>query len=328
MTFSALVLDQTEDGVVATVQRLDDERLPDGDVTVKVEHSSLNYKDAMILKSIGRLVREYPHVPGVDLAGTVETSASDRFARGDRVVLTGFRVGETWWGGFASRARLKADWLVRLPDSLSTRDAMAIGTAGLTAMLAIDALERHGLAPGAGPVVVTGAAGGLGSFAVHLLARRGHEAVASTRRAATHEYLTDLGASSIVDAGELAEPTARPLLSERWAGCVDAVGGSTLAHVLAELRYGAALAACGNTAGNDITMNVLPLILRGVDVLGIDSVMCPLDVRERVWAAVADTVERGALADMTTDASLADLPGLADEMLAGRVRGRVVVAPA
>jgi acrylyl-CoA reductase (NADPH) len=323
MTFQALVLEQADGGVTAAVQEVADERLPPGDVTVRVEYSSLNYKDAMVVKGIGRLVRDYPHVPGIDLAGTVEASESDEYSVGDRVVLTGWRVGEAWWGGFAARARVKAEWLVKLPDSLSTRDAMAVGTAGLTAMMAVDALESFELS---GPVLVTGAAGGLGSFAVHLLARRGHEVAASTRRPETEPYLTGLGAQSVVDANELAAPLTRPLLSERWAGCIDAVGGSTLAHLLAELRYGAAAAACGNTGGNDVPMNVLPFLLRAVRLIGIDSVMYPRANRIRLWSELAGTLDASILQDAIVEASLADVPALAEGILAGQVRGRVVVA--
>lgn len=325
MTFSALVLDQSDDALTLDVRELDDDALPDGDVTVSVEWSSLNYKDGMILRGIGRLVRSFPHVPGVDLAGTVEESRSERFAPGDRVVLTGFRVGELWWGGFAQKARVKSEWLVKLPESLTTRQAMEIGTAGLTAMLAVDALERAGLRPDAGPVLCTGAAGGVGSHAVRLLSTLGHAVTASTGRPATADYLRSIGAAEVIDRSEIADPPAKPLLSERWAGCVDAVGGATLAHVLAEMRYGSAVAACGNTAGNDFPGSVLPFILRNVRLLGVDSVMVPTDVRVAQWQRLADLVDREFLRDSTTVVGLADLPAAADRILAGQVRGRIVV---
>jgi acrylyl-CoA reductase (NADPH) len=325
MTFRALVLDQYEDTQTLELRDLDDSALPDGDVTVDVEWSSLNYKDGMVLRGIGRLVRTFPHVAGVDFAGTVETSHSDRFAPGDRVVLTGFRVGESWWGGYARKARVKSEWLVKLPDSLTTRQAMAIGTAGLTAMLCVEALERDGLRPGAGPVLCTGAAGGVGSNAVHLLAALGHEVTASTGRSDTAEYLQSLGATEVIDRAEIADLPAKPLLSERWAGCVDAVGGATLAHVLAEMRYGSALAACGNTAGNDFSASVLPFILRNVRLLGIDSVMVPASDRVAVWRRLAELADSEFLKSVTTVVGLQDLGDAARDILDGKVRGRVLV---
>ena len=325
MSFRALVLDQNDDGQTVSLQELHDEQLPDGDVTIDVEWSSLNYKDGMILRGIGRLVRNFPHVPGVDLAGTVTESASAAFFPGDRVVLTGFRVGEAWWGGYAERARVKSEWLVKVPDSLTTRQTMEIGTAGLTAMLCVDALERDGLTPDAGPVLCTGAAGGVGTYAVHLLAKLGYEVTASTGRPATAGYLKELGAAEVIDRTEIADAPAKPLLSERWAGCVDAVGGATLAHVLAEMRYGASVAACGNTAGNDLPTSVLPFILRNVRLLGVDSVMVPAADREPQWARLGQLVDPDFLAATTTVVGLGDLESAADEILAGQVRGRILV---
>jgi len=325
MSFRALVLDQNDDGQTVALQELHDEQLPDGDVTVDVEWSSLNYKDGMILRGIGRLVRNFPHVPGVDLAGTVTESASAAFFPGDRVVLTGFRVGEAWWGGYAERARVKSEWLVKVPESLTTRQTMEVGTAGLTAMLCVDALERDGLMPDAGPVLCTGAAGGVGTYAVHLLAKLGYEVTASTGRPATAGYLKELGAAEVIDRSEIADAPAKPLLSERWAGCVDAVGGATLAHVLAEMRYGASVAACGNTAGNDVATSVLPFILRSVRLLGVDSVMVPAADREPQWARLGELVDPDFLAATTTVVGLGDLESAADEILAGQVRGRVLV---
>ena len=325
MSFRALVLDQVDDAQTVEVRDLDDGQLPDGDVTIDVEWSSLNYKDGMILRGIGRLVRTFPHVPGVDLAGTVTESASAAFVPGDRVVCTGFRVGEAWWGGYAQRARVNQEWLVKVPDSLTTRQTMEIGTAGLTAMLCIDALERDGLTPDAGPVVCTGAAGGVGSYAVHLLARLGYEVTASTGRPAEAGYLHQLGAAEVIDRAELADPPAKPLLSERWAGGVDAVGGATLAHVLAEMRYRASIAACGNTAGNDLPTSVLPFILRNVRLLGVDSVMVPAADRAPQWARLGQLVDPDFLAATTTIIGLGDLEAAADDILNGQVRGRVLV---
>lgn len=325
MSFRALLLDQTDDAQTLEVRDLDESALPDGDVTVNVEWSSLNYKDGMVLRGIGRLVRTFPHVPGVDLAGTVESSLSDRFAPGDRVVLTGFRVGEVWWGGFAQKARVKSEWLVKVPDSLTTRQTMEIGTAGLTAMLCVEALERDGLRPDAGPVLCTGAAGGVGSYAVHLLAVLGYAITASTGRAETADYLRAVGATEVIDRAELADAPAKPLLSERWAGCVDAVGGATLAHVLAEMRYGSAVAACGNAAGNDLSTSVLPFILRNVRLLGVDSVMVPASDRVALWHRLGELLDAKFLADATTVVGLEDLAAAASQILDGQVRGRVLV---
>lgn len=325
--FRALLLDRSADAVTAEVVDLDDDRLPDGDVTVAVEWSSLNYKDGLILKGLGRLVRDYPHVPGIDLAGTVEASDDERYSPGDRVVLTGWRVGEIWWGGYASRARVKGDWLSPLPDGITTRQAMAVGTAGFTAMMAVDQLQRHGLVAG-DPVLVTGAAGGVGSTAVSLLARLGFTVTASTGRVDEEgDALRAIGASAVIDRGEIAEAPERPLLAERWAGAVDAVGSATLAHILAEMRYGGAVAACGLAQGNDLPTTVIPFLLRGVTLYGIDSVMCPAERRAATWRRLAEILDTDALESMTSEVTLEELPALADEILAGRVRGRVVVRP-
>mgnify|MGYP001137583739 CR=1 FL=1 len=323
--FRALLLDQSADGITAEVTELDDDRLPDGDVTVAVEWSSLNYKDGMILKGLGRLVREYPHVPGIDLAGTVEESADPRFSPGDQVLLTGWRVGEVWWGGYATRARVKGDWLTPVPAGMTTRQAMAVGTAGFTAMLAVDRLEHHGVSKD-DPVLVTGAAGGVGSTAVILLARLGYRVTASTGRVATEgDALRALGAAEVIDRAEIADAPERPLLSERWGGAVDAVGSGTLAHILAETRYGGAVAACGLAGGNDLPTTVIPFLLRGVTLYGIDSVMCPAERRAAAWQRLAEVLDLSALESMTSEATLADLPGLVEDILAGRTRGRVVI---
>jgi acrylyl-CoA reductase (NADPH) len=324
--FRALLLDQSPDGITADVVELDDDRLPDGDVTVDVEWSSLNYKDGLILKGLGRLVRDYPHVGGIDLAGTVSASADPRYAPGDRVVLTGWRVGEVWWGGYASRARVKGDWLSPLPAGLTTRQAMAVGTAGFTAMMAVDQLQRHGVAAGE-PVLVTGAAGGVGSTAIGLLASLGYDVTASTGRVDSEaDALRAIGAANVIDRAEIAAAPERPLLSERWAGAVDAVGSATLAHILAETRYGGAVAACGLAGGNDLPASVVPFLLRGITLYGIDSVMCPAERRAATWARLGEVLDTAALEAMTSEVTLAELPALADEILAGRTRGRVVVA--
>ncbi|MBM3658293.1 MAG: oxidoreductase [Actinobacteria bacterium] len=325
MSFRALVLDQIDDALNATVQVLDDDALPDADVTVDVEWSSLNYKDGMVLGGVGRLVRTFPHVPGVDLAGTVVTSDSDRFAPGDRVVCTGFFVGERWWGGYAQRARVKSEWLVKVPDSLTTRQTMEIGTAGLTAMLCVDALERDGVRPDSGPVLCTGAAGGVGTYAVHLLAKLGYEVTASTGRPETESYLREIGAAQVIGRDEIGAPPEKPLLSERWAGCVDAVGGATLAHVCAEMRYGGSVAACGNTAGNDVPTSVLPFILRSVRLLGVDSVSVPAERRAPQWQRLGELCDPAFFGAATTVAGLDDLPAAGAQILAGQVRGRVLV---
>lgn len=324
--FRALLLTENEGKVSASLETLDQSRLPAGDVTVRIDYSTLNYKDGMILNGLGRLVRQYPHVPGIDFAGTVEESSNPAWKPGDRVILTGWRVGEIWWGGFAQRARVKGEWLVPLPDGLSTRQAMALGTAGLTAMLAVMALEDHGLTPETdGEVLVTGAAGGLGSVATAVLAARGYRVAASTGRADQHDYLRRLGAATLVDRVELAGGAAKPLLTERWAACVDSVGGPTLAHVLASLRLHGAVASCGNAGGVELSTTVLPLLLRGISVLGIDSAQCPTPRRIEAWQRLAAEMPKDLLDQMTTEATLADLPALGAQILKGQVRGRVVI---
>ena len=332
MAFTALLLTEepTDDPkrpkIVAAITELDESELPDGNVDVAVDYSSLNYKDGMILKGLGRLVRAYPHVPGVDLAGTVVRSGDDRYQPGDRVVLTGWRVGEVHWGGYAERARVDADWLVPLPTGISTRQAMAIGTAGFTAMQALLALEEHGLEPGAGnPLLVTGASGGVGSSAIAWAAARGHHVVASTGRPDNTTDLKALGAAEVIDRAELADNPSRPLLSERWAGCIDAVGGDTLAHVLAEMRLAGSVAACGLAGGNELATTVIPFLLRGVSLLGIDSVQCPYDRRIVIWDALASSLDADKLESMTAEVALADVTELAGPILAGQVKGRTVV---
>jgi acrylyl-CoA reductase (NADPH) len=325
--FRALLVEKDAEGrVAASVQELPDDRLPAGDVTVAVDYSTLNYKDGLCLSQTGGgLVRNYPHVPGIDFAGVVEASEDTRYKPGDRVVLTGWRVGEVHWGGYATKARVRGDWLVPLPAGLTTRQAMAVGTAGFTAMLAVMALEDHGLKPGAGPVLVTGAAGGVGSVAVALLAALGHEVAAVTGRPETETYLRELGAARIVPRADLAETVKRPLEAETWAGCVDAVGGAMLARVLGQLKYGASVAAVGLAGGAGLPASVVPFLLRGVNLLGIDSVMRPYADRVRAWDRIARDLPMGKLEAMVQPAGLADLPGLGAAILQGAVQGRVVV---
>jgi len=324
--FTALVTEKDDAGSIrATLQQLDESRLPAGNVTLAVEYSTLNYKDGLCLTSGGGLVRNWPHVPGIDMAGRVETSDDPRYAPGDAVILTGWRVGEVHWGGYATRARVNADWLVPLPEGLSTRQAMAIGTAGFTAMLAVMALEDHGLAPGDGEVLVTGAAGGVGSVAVALLAWLGHSVAAVTGRPETADYLTALGARRIIPRADLAETIKRPLEAETWAGCIDAVGGAMLARVLGQMRYGASVAAVGLAGGASLPTTVVPFLLRGVNLLGIDSVMRSYNDRIRAWNRLAQDLPLDQLEQMIRPATLAELPALGAAILKGQVQGRVVV---
>ena len=324
--FNALIVEKDDEGKTsASVQEISEDRLPAGDVTVAVEFSTVNYKDGLCVGPGGGLVRNYPHVPGIDFAGTVEASDDPRYVVGDKVVLTGWRVGEAHWGGYSQKARVKADWLVPLPEGLSTRDAMAVGTAGFTAMLAVMALEDHGLAPGQGPVLVTGAAGGVGSVATAILSALGHEVAAVTGRPETEAYLRGLGATQIVARDEINETVKRPLEAEAWAGCVDAVGGAMLARVLGQMKYGGSVAAVGLAGGAGLPATVIPFLLRGVNLLGIDSVMQPFDNRQRAWARIASDLPLDKLNAMVTPATLGDLPGLGRDILKGQVKGRVVV---
>ena len=323
--FKAILLEENEGKVSASLTELDESRLPDGDVTVAVDYSTLNYKDGMVLNGIGRLVRNYPHVPGIDFAGTVEESSHPDYTSGDPVVLTGWRVGEMHWGGHAEKARVKGEWLVPLPEGLSAKRAMAIGTAGFTAMLAVMALEEHGLDPTKGEVLVTGAAGGVGSVAVAVLSKLGYRIAASTGRAETYDYLKDLGATTLVDRAEIAEPSGRPLDKERWQACIDSVGGSTLSCVLPQIAYGGSVAAVGLAGGNKLDTTVLPFLLRGVNLLGIDSVMCPLARRKQAWGRLLRDLPMEKLDGMINEAKLADLLTLGADILKGQVRGRVVV---
>jgi acrylyl-CoA reductase (NADPH) len=324
-SFRALVLYEEGGKVVRRIEQVEDARLPPGEVTVAVEYSTLNYKDAMVLQGIGRLARNYPHIPGIDFAGTVVRSDSPEFKPGDPVILTGWRVGEMHWGGYAEKARVKAAWLVHRPDGLSAAQAMAVGTAGFTAMLAVMALERHGLRPGTGDVLVTGAAGGVGSVAIALLSALGHRVVAATGRPEQRDYLTSLGAAELVEREALAVKPSRPLDRERWAGAIDAVGGNTLATILTQLEYRASVAACGLAGGSDLPATVIPFLLRAVNLLGIDSVMCPREERIEAWRRLVRELPLDRLERMTRTVPLSALPELAPQILKGEVRGRTVV---
>lgn len=322
--FKALVVEKNEDGKTnAAVQEMSLDQLPAGDVTVAVEYSTVNYKDGLCIGPGGGLVRNYPHIPGIDFAGTVEASDDPRYKAGDKVVLTGWRVGEAYWGGYSQKARVKADWLVPLPAGLDTRQAMAVGTAGFTAMLAVMALEDHGIKDG--PVLVTGAAGGVGSVATAILANLGHQVAAVTGRPETADYLTSLGATQIVARDEINETTKRPLEAETWGGCVDAVGGEMLARLLGQMQYGASVSAVGLAGGAGLPATVIPFLLRGVNLLGIDSVMQPYDNRVRAWQRIAKDLPMDKLEAMVVPATLSDLPALGRDILKGQVKGRVVV---
>ncbi len=323
-SFKAIRIDKADKGTTATLTQFDEAELMDGDVTVAVEWSTLNYKDGLAVTGKAPVVRRFPMIAGIDFAGTVAQSSHPAWKAGDNVVCTGWGMGETHLGAYAEKARVKGDWLVRLPDGLSAREAMAIGTAGFTAMLAVLALEKHGLTPQSGPIVVTGAAGGVGSVATAVLAKLGYHVIASTGRLSEAPYLKDLGAAEVIDRNELSGP-AKPLAKERWAGGVDSVGSTTLANLLSMTRYGGAIAACGLAAGMDLPSSVAPFILRGVCLLGIDSVMCPLPLRNVAWERLARDLDRAKLAEITQEIGLDQVIGMGEQILAGQVRGRVVV---
>lgn len=326
MGFRALVTSQDGEGRVSSaVEALDEARLPDGDVTVDIEWAGLNYKDGLCLTGGGGLVRAYPHVAGIDFAGTVRESRDHRYAAGGQVVLTGWRVGETHWGGYAERARVSADWLVPLPAGLDTREAMIVGTAGLTAMLSIDRLEAAGLRPGAGEVLVTGAAGGVGSIATALLSRLGYQVAALSGRPQHGEALKALGAASIIDRNEFLAQPDKPLESARWDAAIDSVGGKVLGKLLKQVKYGGAVASLGNAGGIALETTVLPFILRGVSLIGIDSVMQPYAMRVAAWKRIAETFDVAAYGGLVREVGLEDLPDAASEILAGEVKGRVLV---
>ena len=323
--FRALVLEAGNSAPVAEVSSLEEEALPVGSVTVDVSHSTVNYKDGLAVTRGKPVVRSFPMVPGIDFAGTVSASDYDGVGVGQRVVLNGFGVGEGHWGGFATKARVPGEWLVELPEALTTAQAMAIGTAGYTAMLCVMALERAGATPTDGDVLVTGAAGGVGSVAIALLADRGYRVLASTGRPEEADYLRQLGAAEVIERTELSEPSKRPMGPERWAHAVDAVGSHTLVNVLGGTRYGGVVAACGLAQGGDLAATVYPFILRGVSLVGVDSVMAPLARRREAWARLAVELDLAKLAAMTTTIGLAEVPGVCAAILDGRVRGRVVV---
>jgi len=322
--FKAIRIDKADKGTVASLTQFDEAELMDGNVDVRIEWSTLNYKDGLALTGKAPVVRRFPMIAGVDFAGTVEQSTHPEWKAGDRVVSTGWGLGETHLGAYAEKARVKGDWLVRLPQGLSAREAMAIGTAGFTAMLAVLALEKHGLSPNAGPVVVTGAAGGVGSVATAVLAKLGYHVIASTGRMSEGPYLRGLGATEVIDRNELSAPP-KPLGKERWAAGVDSVGSTTLANLLSMTKYGGAIAACGLAAGIDLPTSVAPFILRGVCLLGIDSVICPLAPRQAAWERLARDLDRTKLSDMTTEIGLDQVITWASRILAGGVRGRIVV---
>jgi acrylyl-CoA reductase (NADPH) len=323
-SFKAIVIEKSESGQKVGLADFEESNLMDGDVTVRVEWSTLNYKDGLAITGKAPVVRRFPMIPGIDFAGTVESSSHPDWKLGDKVILNGWGCGETHLGGYGEKARVQGDWLVRLPAGMTSREAMTIGTAGYTAMLAVMALERQGVTPAGGPVVVTGAAGGLGSVAIAILSKCGFQVTASTGRSQEADYLKHLGATEIIDRAELARP-AKPLGKERWSGGIDSVGSTTLANVLSMTRYGGAVAACGLAGGMDLPGSVAPFILRGVSLLGIESVMRPKPDRELAWGRLAAELDRGKLADMTTEIGLGEVIDSAGEIIAGRVRGRIAV---
>jgi acrylyl-CoA reductase (NADPH) len=323
-TFKAIRIDKADKGTNVALTQFDDAELMEGDVTIAVEWSTLNYKDGLAVTGKAPVVRRFPMIAGIDLAGTVEQSSHPQWKAGDKVICTGWGLGETHLGAYAEKARVKGDWLVRLPETMSARNAMAIGTAGFTAMLAVLALEKHGLAPKDGPIVVTGAAGGVGSVASAVLSKLGYHVIASTGRASETDYLKSLGAAEVIDRSELSGPV-KPLAKERWAGGIDSVGSTTLANLLSMTKYAGAIAACGLAAGMDLPSSVAPFILRGVCLLGIDSVMCPIGLRQRAWARLASDLDPAKLAEITHEIGLDEVVAAGARILAGQVRGRIVV---
>lgn len=324
-SFRALVVDRAGDNLVANIREVPTEHLPEGDVTVAVSHSSLNYKDGLVLNGLGSLVKTYPHVPGIDYTGVVLRSTHTDFAEGDRVIGTGFRVGEVHWGGYAQQVRVRGDWLVPLPPGLSPKRAMAIGSAGLTAAIALRTLESHGLRPERGEVLVTGASGGVGSMAVALLAALGYAVVASTGRSENADYLMHLGASAILPRAQLEKPSGKPLESGRWTACIDSVGGSVLARVLGQVQPAGAVAAIGLAGGATLETSVIPFLLRGISLLGIDSVFYANSGRSAAWKQLAETIPHALIDTIASEATLGELPQLGRHILQGNIRGRVVV---
>lgn len=323
-TFRAIRVDKAEKATAVALTQFDEAELMEGDVTVRVEWSALNYKDGLAVTGKAPVVRRFPMIAGIDLAGTVEQSSHPQWKTGDKVICTGWGMGETHLGAYAEKARVKGDWLVRLPAGMSTRDAMAIGTAGFTAMLAVLALEKHGLSPKDGAMVVSGAAGGVGSVATAVLSRLGYHVIASTGRMSEAAYLKGLGAAEVIDRSELSGP-AKPLAKERWAGGIDSVGSTTLANILSMTKYRGAIAACGLAAGMDLPSSVAPFILRSVCLLGIDSVMCPIELRKVAWSRLASDLDPGKLIEITHEIGLDEVIAAGAKILAGEVRGRIVV---
>ena len=324
-TFRALFLEEGGERPVPKIGEVPRSVLPEGDVLIRVSHSTINYKDAMMVKGVGYRIKDFPFVPGIDLAGTVEESDSPAFRPGDQVVLNGYGAGEQFAGGYAAFARAKAEWLVPVPDGWTARDAMAVGTAGMTAMLSILELEKGGIAPDAGTILVTGASGGLGSMAIAMLAALGYRVEASTGRLEEEAYLTSLGAAGVIPRAELEGGAERPLMARRWAGCIDAVGGTTLSTVISSLDERGVIASCGLAGGNTFTASLIPFFLRGVRLIGIEGGHGPIAERRTAWNRIPQALSRERLERITTDAVLGDLPALADEVLAGRVRGRVAI---
>jgi acrylyl-CoA reductase (NADPH) len=322
--FKAIRIDKAEKGTTVALTQFDEAELMEGDVTVRVEWSTLNYKDGLAVTGKAPVVRRFPMIAGIDFAGTVEQSSNPQWKAGDKVICNGWGMGETHLGAYAEKARVKGDWLVRLPEGMSTREAMAIGTAGYAAMLSVLALEKHGLTPKHGPIVVTGAAGGVGSVATAVLSKLGYHVIASTGRVSEAAYLKSLGAAEVIDRSDLSGP-AKPLAKERWAGGIDSVGSTTLANLLSMTKYGGAVAACGLAAGMDLPSSVAPFILRGVCLLGIDSVMCPIELRKVAWSRLAGDLDQGKLTEITHEIGLDQVIDAGAKILAGQVRGRIVV---
>lgn len=324
--FKALLLTKHDDkSVTAAIEELDDDRLPEGDVTVDIDYSTINYKDGLIIENKAPLVRHFPHIPGVDFAGRVASSAHQAFKEGDDVILNGWGVGERQWGGLSERARVNGDWLVRMPAGWTARQAMAIGTAGYSSMLAVMELEDHGMTPANGEILVTGGAGGVGSIAIALLAKAGYDVTASTGRPESHAFLKSLGASQFIDRADLSADAGRPMESARFQASIDAVGGSTLARLLGQLKPQGAVAAVGNAGGNDVHANVIPFLLRGVKLLGIDSVYQPLSRREAAWKRLAETLDQELIEGMIEEISLSNAQSAAAAILRGEIQGRLVV---
>ncbi|MGE0251962.1 MAG: MDR family oxidoreductase [Dongiaceae bacterium] len=323
--FKALVIEEHGAQLFANPKNIAAADLPEGEVTLRIAYSSLNYKDALILNGIGGMVKNYPHVPGIDLAGEVIDSNHSSFKAGQKVLLTGWRVGELWWGGYAQYAKVKAEWLIPLPDGLDLRQAMILGTAGLTAMLALIQMEKHGLEKNQGPILVTGAGGGVGSLSVALLANLGYEVAAVTGRASLGGFLQELGAKKIIPRAELTDKPFKPLDSQHWAGAIDSVGGVMLAHILAQIKAYGTVAACGLAGGGEVPLSLMPFLLRGVRLIGIDSATCPSGLRLEAWARLAQEMPKDKLDKIAVAAPLRDLPKLANKMLSGQVQGRIVV---